>query len=257
MKWHTSKQFFCFWLIGAILWLLTRNAGVVQFCQKIQFHREGDFKWFRTGSLDIRGTFGSRPEPWLGGRARVQRRWQRWPRLLSKLCPANKTLDEYQKHWGWGGLPDVIQQMWHTGRWETTEVTNVEIMLKATIRSGLRPYFSLFSRSLSSCRLSGLRAITNPSGDSADGGVDGLWKGVDVKQVFGLEWGRSALTGVGFILLEGLDALKKKKTNRKYDVLFQHQVEWGLTRFFSGGNCVDLRWQNGRRANRGEVLHIA
>lgn len=63
MKWHTSKQFFSFWLIDAILWLLTRNAGVVQFCQKIQFHREGDFKWFRTGSLDIRGTFGSRPEP--------------------------------------------------------------------------------------------------------------------------------------------------------------------------------------------------
>lgn len=36
-----------------------------------------------------------------------------------------------------------------------------------------------------------------------------------MKQVFGLEWGRSALTGVGFILLEGLDALKKKKKKQK------------------------------------------
>lgn len=32
---------------------------------------------------------------------------------------------------------------------------------------------------------------------------------MEVKQVFGLECGRSALTGVGFILLEGLDALKE------------------------------------------------
>lgn len=48
---------FCFWLINAILWWLTRNAGIVQFCQKIQFQTEGDFKWFRTWSLGISGTF--------------------------------------------------------------------------------------------------------------------------------------------------------------------------------------------------------
>lgn len=39
-------------------------------------------------------------------------------------------------------------------------------------RSRVKAHFSLLSRSLSSCRLSGLRAITNPSGDSVDGGVD-------------------------------------------------------------------------------------
>lgn len=74
----------------------------------------------------------------------------------------------------------------------------------------MRPYFSLLRRSRSSCRLSGLRVITSPLGDTADGGEDGFWKGVDVKQIFGLEWGRSALTGVGFILLEGLETLKNK-----------------------------------------------
>lgn len=73
----------------------------------------------------------------------------------------------------------------------------------------LRPYFSLFSSSLSSCKLSGLCTNIEPSSASTDGGVDGLLNGVEVKQDFGLEWGRSTLTGVGFILLEGLDALKK------------------------------------------------
>lgn len=76
----------------------------------------------------------------------------------------------------------------------------------------MRPYFSLFSSSLSSCKLSGLRTNTDPSSASTDGGVDGLLNGVEVKQVFGLEWGRSTLTGVGFILLEGLDALKEIET---------------------------------------------
>lgn len=33
---------------------------------------------------------------------------------------------------------------------------------------------------------------------------------MEVKHVFGLECGRSALTGVGFIRLDGLDALKDK-----------------------------------------------
>lgn len=73
-------------------------------------------------------------------------------------------------------------------------------------------YFSLFSSSLSSCRLSGLAPITDPSGTSTDRGVDGLLNGVDVKQVFGLECGRSPLTGVGFILRDGTDALKEFST---------------------------------------------
>lgn len=34
---------------------------------------------------------------------------------------------------------------------------------------------------------------------------------MDVKQVFGLECGRSALTGVGFIRLDGFDDLKDKQ----------------------------------------------
>lgn len=35
------------------------------------------------------------------------------------------------------------------------------------------------------------------------GGLDVSLKGVEVKHVFGLECGRSALTGVGFIRLDG------------------------------------------------------
>ncbi len=55
-------------------------------------------------------------------------------------------------------------------------------------------------------------AVIDPSSAStANGGVEGLVNGVEVKQVFGLECGRSALTGVGFILLDGLDALKDNK----------------------------------------------
>lgn len=37
-----------------------------------------------------------------------------------------------------------------------------------------------------------------------------MLNGVDVKQVFGLECGRSPLTGVGFILRDGTDALKEQ-----------------------------------------------
>lgn len=85
--------------------------------------------------------------------------------------------------------------------------------------------------------------------------MDGLWKGVDVKQVFGLEWGRSALTGVGFILLEGLDALKKKKTE---NMMYYFNTKWSENWLDSfQEETVDLRWQNGRWANRREVLHIA
>lgn len=75
-----------------------------------------------------------------------------------------------------------------------------------------RAYFSFFSSSLSSCRLSILFPITEPSSGSTDGGVDGLLNGVDVKQVFGLECGRSPLTGVGFILRDGPDALKEEQS---------------------------------------------
>lgn len=92
------------------------------------------------------------------------------------------------------------------------------------LRSQRRPYFSLLRRSRSSCRLSGLHGITNPLCESADGGKADLWKGVEVKQVFGLEWGRSALTGVGFILLEGLDALRKENpANIMYYSFFQSE----------------------------------
>ena len=70
-------------------------------------------------------------------------------------------------------------------------------------------HFSLFSSSLSSWRLKGLPTATDPSiASTTDGGLEGLLNGVEVKQVFGLECGRSAPTGVGFILRDGLDALK-------------------------------------------------
>lgn len=45
-----------------------------------------------------------------------------------------------------------------------------------------------------------------------------------MKQVFGLEWGRSALTGVGFILLEGLDALKGKKKTE--NMMYYFNIKW-------------------------------
>lgn len=115
------------------------------------------------------------------------------------------------------------------------------------MRMEMRPYFSLFSSSLSSCKLSGLRTNT-------DGGVDGLLNGVEVKQVFGLEWGRSTLTGVGFILLEGLDALKR---NRNHHVIFNSKDGVSTDFIFKGGNCVDLRRWNRWRPNGREVLQIA
>lgn len=77
-------------------------------------------------------------------------------------------------------------------------------------------YFSLLSNSLSSCKLKGLPTLIDPSSTSAPiGGLLSLVNGVDVKQVFGLERGRSALTGVGFILLDGLDILKNQKLLEK------------------------------------------
>lgn len=42
------------------------------------------------------------------------------------------------------------------------------------------------------------------------GGLAERLSGVEVKQLLGLEFGRSALTGVGLILREGLVALQKK-----------------------------------------------
>lgn len=97
-------------------------------------------------------------------------------------------------------------------------------------------YFSLFSSSLSSCRLRGLPA--DPSSDSTtDEGLEDSLNGVEVKHIFGLECGRSALTGVGFILLDGLDALKdrgnKCKTNLKINDV---TVDVCLT-----GSCLDSR----------------
>lgn len=69
-------------------------------------------------------------------------------------------------------------------------------------------HFSLFSSSLSSCRLRGLPAVIDPSSASTTNeGLEESLNGVEVKQVFGFECGRSALTGVGLILLDGLDGL--------------------------------------------------
>lgn len=76
-------------------------------------------------------------------------------------------------------------------------------------------YFSFLSNSLSSCRLRELPPVIDPSsGTTPDRGLDGLLNGVEVKQVFGLERGRSALTGVGFILLVGLDALRNNRSGQ-------------------------------------------
>lgn len=48
--------------------------------------------------------------------------------------------------------------------------------------------------------------------DPADQRAAGAWlTGVEVKQVFGFERGRSALTGVGLIRLDGLLLLKKRE----------------------------------------------
>lgn len=40
-----------------------------------------------------------------------------------------------------------------------------------------------------------------------EGGLHGLLRGVEVKQLLGLEFGRSALTGVGLMRRDGLVAL--------------------------------------------------
>lgn len=39
---------------------------------------------------------------------------------------------------------------------------------------------------------------------------------MDVKHVFGLECGRSPLTGVGFILLDGLDVLEDQNVVKQF-----------------------------------------
>lgn len=71
-------------------------------------------------------------------------------------------------------------------------------------------YRSLLSNSLSSWRLCGLfSTVTVFSG--IVGGLAGRLTGVDVKQLLGLELGRSALTGVGLILREGLVVLARQK----------------------------------------------
>lgn len=82
----------------------------------------------------------------------------------------------------------------------------------------LRPYRSFFSISLSSWRLLLIAEVRFPSWtvlkasrlDPDENRAVGDWlTGVEVKHVFGLERGRSALTGVGLILLDGLLLLKK------------------------------------------------
>lgn len=71
---------------------------------------------------------------------------------------------------------------------------------------------SLLSNSLSSCRLRGLPPVSlAPALSGMVGGLAGRLSGVDVKQLLGLELGRSALTGVGLILREGLVALEKQQ----------------------------------------------
>lgn len=72
----------------------------------------------------------------------------------------------------------------------------------------LNEYLSFFSRSLSSCRQSELPVVwPGPVASGMEGGLHGLLRGVEVKQLLGLEFGRSALTGVGLMRRDGLVAL--------------------------------------------------
>lgn len=75
-----------------------------------------------------------------------------------------------------------------------------------------KEYLSFLSSSLSSCRQSGLPvAWPVPMDSGMEGGLQGLLRGVEVKQLLGLELGRSTLTGVGLMRREGLVALNTFK----------------------------------------------
>ncbi len=56
------------------------------------------------------------------------------------------------------------------------------------------------------------------------GGLVGRLSGVDVKQLLGLELGRSALTGVGLILREGLVALEKQERSFVLSYYIYHEM---------------------------------
>lgn len=67
---------------------------------------------------------------------------------------------------------------------------------------------SFLSSALSSCKQSELPVVwPGPKASGMEGGLHGLLRGVDVKQLLGLEFGRSALTGVGLMRRDGLVAL--------------------------------------------------
>lgn len=107
-------------------------------------------------------------------------------------------------------------EWWHGG--ELHRLCNTLVTSHKKTVQCVSVYFSLLSNSLSSCKLKGLPTLIDPSSTSAPiWGLLGLVNGVDVKQVFGLERGRSALTGVGFILLDGLDVLENKNLLEKHE----------------------------------------
>lgn len=59
----------------------------------------------------------------------------------------------------------------------------------------------------------------------ADGGLQGLLRGVEVKQLLGLELGRSALTGVGLMRRDGLVDLKRNEQIEKLHTIVHSKLQ--------------------------------
>ena len=95
-------------------------------------------------------------------------------------------------------------------RWESTHTPP---LINPITHTPAQTYFSFLSISLSSCRPSGLPTTSAPSG--MVGGLQGWLRGVEVKQLLGLELGRSECTGVGLMRREGLARLEVKQTKNK------------------------------------------
>lgn len=72
-------------------------------------------------------------------------------------------------------------------------------------------YLLLSRHSLSSRSLGSTHSASKAISASAQGVEVMALNGVEVKQAFGLERGRSVLTRVGFILLLSMDSLKEEK----------------------------------------------
>lgn len=135
-------------------------------------------------------------------------------------------------------------------RYSSWSHKNVDFHITRTESCCRCTYFSIFSSSLSSTRLRGLPTVKVLWSTSApDGGLAAVLNGVEVKHIFGLEFGRSALTGVGFILLDGLVPLKND--GHCYD---KSQDRGSSQSWILFNSCVDSRRWDGWWTNNGKVL---